>query len=279
MKLLKDCFFPVDNIQVLVSKGKYEPCLASNQHVHSYWEVKAFPNGGETNSRPLVMLAPPNVIHDSISWIFSKKHSFVLGFMQPRITLQLNDNRGGCYDRFCLFSQVDNLCPGGIISVLSKIEVLLKSNIDKKILEKLLNDLLSLLFSAVNIAFKNTASIDKNTGFSLIERACDYIERQYYHGDLTVEKIAVHLGVTTGHLANLFKKESLDTVRQYLIKTRLKHAERLLRTGRYTVKDITELTGWNSQFYFSNCFKKHYKIPPSLMPLQPDTEIIKTKDQ
>ena len=191
----------------------------------------------------------------------------------------MNDDHGGYYDRFCLFSHVDDLCPGGILGVLGKIDALLKSNIDKKLLEKLLNDLLSLLFSAVNIAFENSGSIDKNTGFSLIERACDYIERQYYHGDLTVEKIAAHLGITAGHLANLFKNESLGTVRQYLIKTRLKHAERLLRTGRYTVKDITELTGWNSQFYFSNCFKKHYKMPPSAMPLQPQTEIIKTKDQ
>jgi two-component system response regulator YesN len=94
-----------------------------------------------------------------------------------------------------------------------------------------------------------------------------------------VEKIAEHLGITAGHLANIFKKESLGTVRQYLIRTRLKHAERLLKTGRYTVKDITELTGWNSQFYFSNCFKKHYKIPPSAVPVQPDTEIIKIKDE
>lgn len=268
-KLLKNCFFSVDNIQILVSKGKYSPCLTSNQHVHTYWEVKVFPNGNETTDIALIALAPPNVIHDSTPNIFSEKSNFVLGFMQPRIRLQLITG-----EYFCHFSQLDELYPGGIINVLSKIETLLKSNIDKDLLEKLLNDLINLLFSTANVAFES----DDDLGFSLSERACDYIERQYYYGDLTVEKIAAHLEITPGHLANLFKKESLATVRQYLIKTRLKHAERLLRSGRYTVKDVTELTGWNSQFYFSNCFKKYYKISPSAMPLQPDTEILKTRD-
>jgi len=278
MTVLKSYFFPADNIQVLVSKGKYSPCL-TNQHVHSYWEIKTFPDGNKTTKSPLFMLMPPNVIHDSTPRLFSEGADFVLAFMQPRITLQINDGKGGFNERFCFFSQVDDLCPGGVISVLRKIKVLQAGNTDRELLEKLLNDLISLLFSATNIAFENASSIDENAGFSLIERACDYIERQYYYGDLTVEKIAAHLGITAGHLANLFKKESLGTVRQYLIKTRLKHAARLLSTGRYTVKDITELTGWNSQFYFSNCFKKHYKISPSAVPLDSETKIIRTRDQ
>ena len=270
----KDCFFPVENIRVLFSKGKYSPCLTSNQHVHSYWEVKAFPDGNETNPSPFIMLVPPNVIHDSTQDMFSEEFNFVLGFMQPRISLQLKSG-----ERLCLFSQVDDLCPGGINGTLDKIRTLLSGDVDKNILEKFLNDLIASILAAVEIAFESAPDIEARHGFPLIERACDYIERQYYHGELTVEKIAEHLGITAGHLANIFKKESLGTVRQYLIKTRLKHAERLLKTGRYTVKDITELTGWNSQFYFSNCFKKHYKIPPSAVPVQPDTEIIKTKDE
>lgn len=270
--LFKNCFFPIENIQILVSKGKYSPCLTSNQHVHSYWEVKAFPEGNETCSGPLIMLVPPNVIHDSTQGMFSGKYNFVLGFMQPRISLQLIDG-----ERLCLFSQVDDLCPGGIEGILNKIQILSSGDIDKNILEKLLNNLIYSLLTAVEAAFKSAPDIEAAYDFPLIERACDYMERQYYHGDLTVEKIAEHLGITAGHLANLFKKECLGTVRQYLIKTRLKHAERLLRAGGYTVKDITELTGWNSQFYFSNCFKKHYKISPSAVPVQPDTEIIKTK--
>ena len=255
MTILKNYFFYVDNIQILASKEKYSPGLTSNQHVHTYWEVKVFPDSNETTKLPLIMLIPPNIIHDSTPNMFLKKSNFVLSFMQPRIRLQLSTG-----EYFCHFSQLDELCPGGIINVLCKIEALLKSNIDKYLLEKLLNDLISLLFSTANVAFESNDDL----GFSLCERACDYIERQYYYGDLTVEKIAAHLGITPGHLANLFKKESLGTVRQHLIKTRLKHAARLLKTKRYTVKDVTALTGWNNQFYFSNCFKKYYKIPPSV---------------
>ncbi len=258
----------------MVSKGKYSPCLTSNQHVHSYWEVKVFPEGNETNLRPVIMLVPPNVIHDSTQGMFTEEYNFVLGFMQPRSSLQMKSG-----ERLCLFSLMDDLCPGGVNGILDKIQDLLAGDFEKSLLEELVNNLINSLLTGVEIAFKRVPGVKDKYIFSLIEQACDYIERQYHHGDLTVEKVAGHLGITAGHLANLFKKESLGTVRQYLIETRLKHAEKLLSTGRYTVKDITELTGWNSQFYFSNCFKKRYKIPPSAVPVQPDTEIIKTKDE
>jgi len=273
-ELFKKSLFPVENIRILVSKGRYSPSLTSSQHMHNYWEVKAFPDGNETSSSPVIMLVPPNVIHDTTQAMFAEGASFVIGFMRPRISLRLKTG-----ERLCLFSRVDDLCPGGIEGILSKIQALLDGDIEKSLLKKLLNNLIYSLLTAVEIAFKSSPGIEEKYDFPLIERACDYIERQYYNGDLTVEKVAEHLGITAGHLANLFKKESLGTVRQYLVRTRLKHAERLLKTGRYTVKDITELTGWNSQFYFSNCFKKYYKIPPSAVSVQPDTEIIKMKDE
>lgn len=270
--LLKECFFPIDNIRIQDPVGKNSRCLI-NHHIHNYWEIKVFPED------KLVILIPPNVPHDATPELFSESANFVLGFMHPRIALQMKDGKNECTEMFCLFSRVDDLCPGGIVSIFRKIQVLLGEKTRNELFEKLLNKLLELVFSAINTVLENASDKDKKAGFTIVERACDYIERQYYRGDLTVEKTALYLGVTPGHLANLFHKESLGTVRQYLIQTRLKHAMRLLGTGHYTVKDVTELTGWNNQFYFSNCFKKHYKISPSRVPLSPETEIIRTKNQ
>ena len=272
-QFFKDCFFQINNIRVLASEEKYSRGLV-DPHVHSYWEVKTLPDGNDTTASPLVILVPPNAIHGITPGMFQSESAWVIAFTQPRVILQMSSGAGEHDEYFCLFSQVDDLCPGGVASVLRKIQTLSTGKPAGGLLEKLLNDLFSLLFSAVDIALRNSPEAGLKTGFSVRERARDYIERQYYRGDLTVEKIAAYTGVTAGHLANLFKDDSLGTVRQYLIMTRLRHAARLLSTGRYTVKDVAELTGWNNQFYFSNCFRKHYKMSPSEIPLQPETKYV-----
>jgi AraC-like DNA-binding protein len=78
-----------------------------------------------------------------------------------------------------------------------------------------------------------------------------YIEHNYYLSTLSVESVAAHFSVTAGHLANLFKKDGLTT------------ALRLLRSKRYTVKEVADMTGWNCQFYFSNCFHRRFGVAPS----------------
>ncbi|MDD5596876.1 MAG: AraC family transcriptional regulator [Victivallaceae bacterium] len=275
-EVLKKCFFQFANIQVLDSAAKYAPCLI-NHHIHNYWELKIFPDGNRNGKLPRLIMVPPDIIHSATPWLFENKSSnFVLGFTQPRISVQIS-NEGTFSERFCLFSRADDLCPGGLLNVLRKFQVLRAGETEGELLEKHLNNLLNLLFSAVDIALQQAADTGEYSGFSIVERACDRIEREYYNGDLTIEKIAADLNITPGYLANLFQKKELGMVRRYLIQTRLRHAFRLLSTGKYTVKDIAELTGWNSQFYFSNCFKKYYKISPSRVPVNPETTITKIK--
>jgi AraC-like DNA-binding protein len=43
----------------------------------------------------------------------------------------------------------------------------------------------------------------------------------------------------------------------------MSHALRLLRSNNYTVQEVAEMSGWNCQFYFSNCFKKRFGVSPS----------------
>ncbi|MDD5728287.1 MAG: helix-turn-helix transcriptional regulator [Victivallales bacterium] len=267
-RIADNCFFPLDSIKVLTASLR-EECERGNFHVHSYWEIKIFADDGGSRF-PVIMIVPPDIAH-AITWdMFSRKRNFTLAFRQPKCLLQIFDREQGEQDLFFEFSSLDNLCPGGTAAFLDKLRFLRVSGIRAKNLEALFNHLLGTLFTAVEIALET----DKGIGFSLVERACDLIERQYYEGDLTVNKIAAYLKMTPGHLANLFKKETRGTVRQYLISVRLKHAMRLLKTGAYTVKDAARMTGWNNQFYFSNSFRKRYKLSPSAVPPDADTKIV-----
>jgi AraC-like DNA-binding protein len=268
-KFFDNIKFPVENIKITASEKKYLHRL-TDPHVHNYWEVKVFPEGFRKQFSPSVILVPPDIIHGATDNLFAKASNVSLAVSQPNIVLQ-KSSKEGCKEYYLPFLRLDSLCPGGVDGVLGKIKDLTEEDVSPDIKEKLLNELLSFFLEAVNLAADNNEAVV----FAVTERACEFIERQYYRNDLTVEEIAGHVGVTAGHLANLFKKESLGTVRRYLIETRLKHAEKLLASGYYTVKDVTELTGWNSQFYFSNCFKKFYKISPSEVPLRKETIYVK----
>jgi two-component system response regulator YesN len=120
--------------------------------------------------------------------------------------------------------------------------------------------LLKSLFSALNIALENLSQGKTGT---LSARAADYINRNYYRHNLSVGDVAAHLGVTPNYLVMRFNRETGATIRQYLIQTRMEHARLLLQSGCYMVKDAARLTGWNSAYYFSNSFHKHFGIPPS----------------
>ena len=268
-KLAEKCFFPLENIKFLEPADKTKRSL-TNFHIHNYWEIKVFPEGNSDSKEPVILLAPPDIVHEATFRMFSRESNFVLAFSQPKGVLQAFYHDEDERDLFFDFLKLDDLCPGGVNAYINKLQVIRYYKMEQERLEKLLNQLLAALFSAVEI----TLEADKGIAFSPIERACDLIERQYYRGDLTVEQIAAYIGVTPGHLANLFKKENMGTVRQYLVETRLKHAMSLLKTGRYTVKDAAQLTGWNNQFYFSNSFKKHYKTSPSAVMPDDSTKIV-----
>lgn len=120
--------------------------------------------------------------------------------------------------------------------------------------------LLKTLLSALVIVLEKSID-DKQT--SLTAHAADYINRNYYRHNLSVEDVAAQLGITSNYLVLRFHKATGVTIRQYLIQTRLEQAKLLLQSGRCMVKDAAKLTGWNSAYYFSNCYHRNFGIPPS----------------
>ena len=73
--------------------------------------------------------------------------------------------------------------------------------------------LLKALFSALTIVLAQSSG-DRQTPLTV--RAADYINRNYYRHSLSVEDVAGHLGITSNHLVQRFRRETGLTVRQYL---------------------------------------------------------------
>lgn len=94
-----------------------------------------------------------------------------------------------------------------------------------------------------------------------IERAKEYIT-QHFTDDISLMQIADYCYVSPFHFSRLFKTFTTVSPHQYLLTTRLKNAELLLRNTAQPVADIAFSSGFNSVEHFTAAFKQKYKCPP-----------------
>lgn len=90
----------------------------------------------------------------------------------------------------------------------------------------------------------------------------DFIHSNFADPDLTVEKMARHINVSSTYLRKIFLSQLKISPLDYLIDIRLNHATSLLKSGYYSVEQIAQLCGFNSPKYFSTCYKHKRGISP-----------------
>ena len=95
-----------------------------------------------------------------------------------------------------------------------------------------------------------------------IRRAMDYLERNIAR-KTTLADIAGAVGLSSSRLAHLFREQTGQTPQQYLEGIRMQRASELLRRTGFSIKQIADAVGYDSQFYFSQRFKARTKQNPS----------------
>ena len=83
-----------------------------------------------------------------------------------------------------------------------------------------------------------------------------------YNAHLTIEQIALNIGVNKRYLSRIFKNEFGITMQQYIIKKRMSEATGFLKQG-YSVSEVSRLVGYDDVFCFSRAFKKECGYAPS----------------
>jgi len=71
----------------------------------------------------------------------------------------------------------------------------------------------------------------------------------------------VHMSVRT--LSSRFRRIMGRSVHEYQLSMKLESAYNALRTGHYTVREVSQNFGFCDPFYFSRVFKQHFGITPS----------------
>lgn len=77
-----------------------------------------------------------------------------------------------------------------------------------------------------------------------------------YHKTITLEQLAQLTFLSPYHLGHLFKRDIGISPIQYLINYRMEVAKQLLHSTPYTIKEIAERVGYESETYFHNLFRK-----------------------
>ena len=103
----------------------------------------------------------------------------------------------------------------------------------------------------------------KQNGFSSeIQSFFDFVYKNYATR-ISVKEFSERIHMThTGFLLK-FKKETGKTPVEHICTYRLKLATELLFNTSLPIGEIAEKCGFENLYYFSNSFKKHYKVSPS----------------
>ena len=95
-----------------------------------------------------------------------------------------------------------------------------------------------------------------------IQKVIEYIN--LHLGDqISNEELAVSANMSISHLAKVFKKETGETMTQYIAHMRCKKAANLLKKTDLPIQEISSYVGYSDNNYFVKVFKKNYAMTPT----------------
>jgi AraC-like DNA-binding protein len=110
------------------------------------------------------------------------------------------------------------------------------------------------------IAMRDLRSCESNTKIvSLVQQK---IVEHYGDPDLSADKLAEQVGMSTNYLRKLFKDQTGCTISQYITEVRFETAKRLLLETDHSAGKVGEMVGILNTNYFYASFKKHVGMSP-----------------
>ena len=96
----------------------------------------------------------------------------------------------------------------------------------------------------------------------LLKKAKDFVEKNYMEPEISLNSVAEYIGLSPTYFSTVFKQEAGMNFIDYLTKTRIDEAKRLLRSTDKRISDIAMEVGYRDQHYFSSAFKKYQGDTP-----------------
>lgn len=117
--------------------------------------------------------------------------------------------------------------------------------------------------SVVYEILQKLADISESNEFDTIKNCTELIERRFRSPELDIREICASCGVSETTLRRCFKSKFGVSPKRYIIELRMKYALDLLAEGRYSVKDVAHMSGFEDEKYFSGFVKKYFGSTPT----------------
>lgn len=118
------------------------------------------------------------------------------------------------------------------------------------------------LYSALSL-FISQEQEHASPSVRYFERAVDYIKKNYFFYNLSVESIAEILNINRSYLYMIFKDTCGLSPKEYLTDFRIKQACTLLIQSRISITSVSYSVGYEDNMYFSKVFRKVMGMTPS----------------
>lgn len=102
-----------------------------------------------------------------------------------------------------------------------------------------------------------------NQNSKFLKKVNAVIEEEMSNVDLHMKLLAYRMDVSTSTLQKKLRKLSDKSVSQYIREYRLERSRHMIEGGNSNLGDVSDLTGFRNQSYFSKSFKTFYGYPPS----------------
>ena len=110
-----------------------------------------------------------------------------------------------------------------------------------------------------------TRSLQKNGGSDetgVVQQMIDFIRENLWE-DIGREDVANHVHLNVDYAARLFRKETGESMKGYIIRLKLNEARNLLRNTSLSVSSVAVQLGYNNFSHFAAIYKKEFGISPN----------------
>ncbi|USB34381.1 response regulator [Paenibacillus sp. YPG26] len=182
----------------------------------------------------------------------SKVEGFVLSYIQDE-----EDHHNALYSHYLIMdmlmsaTQFIHESGGDVNAFIAELESVEESLQEVFSLEELRNKASVVL----RLVFRYRDQI-KNKYSDIISKAKDYIDRNYDNPEISLQSVAGYVNVSPNHFSSIFSNAVGQTFIDYLIRTRIRRAMKLLKTTSAKSYEIATMVGYNDPHYFNSVFKK-----------------------